>query len=663
MKYVPSVWAIIIFVGFVVLVLYISYFFARRARTAEGYFAAGGKIHWSINGIAFAGDYLSAASFLGIAGMIAVAGFDGFLYSIGYLAGWIVALFVVAEPIKRLGKYTFTDAVDAKFNSRGIKLIAAISTLLVSLFYLIPQMVGAGTLVTPLLGLPHWVGVLIVGTVVIIIVATAGMASTTYVQFIKGALLLVFSFALVITLFSRGFSTAPDQGGNVPYHEFKTIPVSVSGESLNIDDNSYTLIEKWDVKVKDNTIVFAELAKKDDVNSIWKLNADKGVLEETLNVTTLSNGLKLYNGGTLDEARFYQVGNLLDIEGKSPATTGTLDPLSFFGVIKNSNVLLWSKQLIKDNDRSITVYYQNPTKGSEILRPGRIYKLDAAKGATLFDRLDFISLMIALFFGTAALPHILIRYYTVPSPIAARKSTIVAIAGIGLFYILTLYMGLGAMTNGVIDLTNDNMSAPLLARSFGIIFFAIISAIAFATVLGTVSGLICASSGAVAHDIMDRYMGKKMTDKKKVAAGKIAAAGVGVIAMVLGVLFKNMNVSYLVGWAFSVAASANLPAILMILFWKKTTAKGVIASISVGLISALTLILLSQKTFNEVYNLPGVVAPIQINNPAIFSVPLSFLVLIIVSLFTQPKNKPAITETDSAKTDDGKDRKACSTGV
>ena len=151
MKYVPSVWAIIIFVGFVVLVLYISYFFARRARTAEGYFAAGGKIHWSINGIAFAGDYLSAASFLGIAGMIAVAGFDGFLYSIGYLAGWIVALFVVAEPIKRLGKYTFTDAVDAKFNSRGIKLMAAISTLILSLFYLIPQMVGAGTLVTPLL--------------------------------------------------------------------------------------------------------------------------------------------------------------------------------------------------------------------------------------------------------------------------------------------------------------------------------------------------------------------------------------------------------------------------------------------------------------------------------------------------------------------------------
>ncbi len=640
MKYVPSVWAIIIFIAFVIVVLYISYYFSRRARTSDGYFAAGGRIPWSINGVAFAGDYLSAASFLGIAGMIAVAGYDGFLYSIGYLAGWVVALFVVAEPIKRLGKYTFADAVDAKFNSRGIKLTAAISTLIVSLFYLIPQMVGAGTLVTPLLGLPHWVGVLLVGTIVIIIVATAGMASTTYVQFIKGALLLGFSFALVITLFSRGFSTAPDQGGNVPYHEFKTIPVEISGDSIGLGDETYEIIEQWEVEEKGKTLVFAELSK-DNVNSIWKLNPEKGVLEETLNVSTLDNGQKLYNGGTIDEGRFYQVGNLLDIEGKSPATTGTLDPLTFFGIIKNSDVLLWNKLVIKDNDRTITVYYQNPTAGSEILRPGRIYKLDAAKGATASNRLDFISLMIALFLGTAALPHILIRYYTVPSPIAARKSTIVAIASIGLFYILTLYMGLGAMTNGVIDLTNDNMSAPLLARSFGIIFFAIISAIAFATILGTVSGLILASSGAVAHDIMDKYMGMKLTDRKKVNAGKIAAAGVGVIAMILGILFKNMNVSYLVGWAFAVAASANLPAILMILFWKKTTARGVVASISTGLISSLTLILLSQKTFNEVYNIPDVTAPIQINNPAIFSVPLSFLVLIIVSLLTQPKQQPA----------------------
>jgi len=171
--------SVILFVGFVVSVLVLSWYFARRSKSAAGYFAAGGNIHWSVNGIAFAGDYLSAASFLGICGMIATVGYDGFLYSIGYLAGWIVALFIIAEPMKRLGKYTFADALDAKFQSKGIQLTAAISTLIVSICYLIPQMVGAGSLVTPLLGLPHAVCVILVGSIVIFIFATAGMTSTT----------------------------------------------------------------------------------------------------------------------------------------------------------------------------------------------------------------------------------------------------------------------------------------------------------------------------------------------------------------------------------------------------------------------------------------------------------------------------------------------------
>lgn len=182
MIYNVSAWAIIIFVIFVAFVLFLSFYFARKTKSAAGYYAAGGNIHWGVNGIAFAGDYLSAASFLGICGMIAFSGYDGFLYSIGYLAGWVVALFIVAEPLKRLGRYTFTDALDARFNSKSIKLTASISTLVVSVFYLIPQMVGAGDLVVPLLGLPHWLGVVIVGSIVIFIVATAGMTSTTYVQ-------------------------------------------------------------------------------------------------------------------------------------------------------------------------------------------------------------------------------------------------------------------------------------------------------------------------------------------------------------------------------------------------------------------------------------------------------------------------------------------------
>jgi cation/acetate symporter len=222
---------ILVFLAFVVFVVGLSFYLGRKTRTSSGYYAAGGQIHWSVNGIAFAGDYLSAASFLGICGMIATMGYDGFLYSIGYLAGWIVALFVVAEPMKRLGKYTFTDAVDSKYNSRGIKLAAAISTLIVSICYLIPQMVGAGVLVEPLLGLAHHWGVLLVGVVVITIVATAGMTSTTYVQFLKGGLLIIFSLTLVIAVCVWGFDTKPDQGGKVPFYEYATMPAMMNGGS------------------------------------------------------------------------------------------------------------------------------------------------------------------------------------------------------------------------------------------------------------------------------------------------------------------------------------------------------------------------------------------------------------------------------------------------
>ncbi len=248
--------------------------------------------------------------------------------------------------------------------------------------------------------------------------------------------------------------------------------------------------------------------------------------------------------------------------------------------------------------------------------------------------------MLALFFGTSALPHILIRYYTVPSQAAARKSTIVAIAAIGFFYVLTLFMGLGAMTSGVLDVEQNNMAAPLLAKSFGIALFAIISAIAFATVLGTVSGLIVAASGAVAHDLMGRYFDIKLTDKEKVRAGKVSAVVVGVIAIILGILFKEMNVSYLVGWAFAVAASANLPAIMMLLFWKKTTAKGIAASVLVGMVSALALILLSPDMYVKLYHLPATDALIKLNQPGIVSIPLSFITLVVVSLLTQSDNSP-----------------------
>jgi cation/acetate symporter len=630
MNYKAEPLAIVIFVLIVLTVLGISYWFARRAKSASGYYAAGGNIHWSVNGIAFAGDYLSAASFLGIAGMIAIYGYDGFLYSIGYLAGWMVALFVVAEPLKRLGKYTFADAIDAKFKSRGIILAAAISTLVVSLFYLIPQMVGAGTLITPLLGLPFEAGVIIVGLVVILIVATAGMASTTMVQFIKGGLLVIFSIVLVVLLLFRGFSTAPNQNG-IPFHELKTIELTnAEPGSIALADSRYTKLGEIDAGGK--TFVKVE---KDGLVNYWKLDTVAGVLKEAQSIVTPSTGAVLYNGAPKEDGLFYQVGNLSEIDGKTNAETGSVNPFSFIETIKEGTVVRWGSQKLTDGDSHVTVYYQILTKGSDVLIPGNKFKIDPARGATTADQINFISLLLSLFLGTAALPHILIRYYTVPSPAFARKSTIVAVAAIGLFYLLTLYMGLGAMTHGVIDITNDNMSAPLLARSFGLGIFAVISAIAFATILGTVSGLIVAASGAVANDLVHKFMKIQLSENKMVFVGRLTAIVVGIIAMALGIAFKHMNVSFLVGWAFTIAASANLPAIIMILFWKKTTAKGVIASIAVGLVASLVMIILSPDTYSQVFNQPAANAPMPISQPAIISVPLSFITLVVVSLLTK----------------------------
>jgi cation/acetate symporter len=626
MNYKAEPLAIIIFVFFVVAVLGLSYWFSRKAKSAAGYYAAGGKIHWGVNGIAFAGDYLSAASFLGIAGMIAVAGFDGFLYSIGYLAGWMVALFVVAEPLKRMGKYTFADAIDSKFKSRGVILVAGISTLIVSLFYLIPQMVGAGSLVTPLLGLPFEAGVAIVGIVVIIIVATAGMTSTTWVQFIKGGLLVIFSLVIVVMLLVNGLSTSPKD-----MRILQTLKVT-SSSSIVLEDTAYKVVKEFSA----GSATFVKLSK-DNIETIWKLDKTNNILQETQTITAQQTGPVLYNGAPKIEGKFYLVGQLVEIDGQTNVATGALDPFSFIETIRDGTVIRWGKTTLTDDNNKITVYHQVPTAGTDVLTPGLKFKIDPARGATTGDRINFMSLMIALFLGTAALPHILIRYYTVPSAAFARKSTIVAVAAIGLFYLLTLYLGLGAMTSGTLDISNENMSAPLLARSFGLGIFAVITAVAFATILGTVSGLIVAASGAVANDFMHKFLNMHMSDNAIVFAGRVTAIIVGIIAMGLGILFKQMNVSFLVGWAFAIAASANLPAIIMTIFWKKTTAKGVIYSIIVGLVSSLVMIFLSQDAFDSVYHLVNVKAPNPLSQPAIISVPLSFITLVVVSLLTKKK--------------------------
>ena len=578
MLYDSSPVAIAIFASFVLGVIGLSFWLGRKGQSAKGYYAAHGEIHWFVNGIAFAGDYLSAASFLGICGMIAFYGYDGFLYSIGFLAGWIVALFVIAEPIKALGKFTFADALDARFNSRGIKFAVAISTLIVSVFYLIPQMVGAGHLIVPLLGLPHAVGVILVGVAVTLIVVTAGMVSTTWVQFIKGSLLVFFCGVLTIMILNRGLMlNAGRQGEEDLRPQVQTVTpdgqVLVNGKPQTTENDLRP------------------------VGTIYKLPDRYGDARET----------------------------------------GPLRPLQYLSTLEDSQVVTWSAKKQTDEKGVHTTFTPTIREGKDLLKPGGYFK--GLSSGTLTDRLNFASLMLALFCGTASLPHILIRYYTVKDASAARKSTVVGIAAIGGFYVLTLYLGLGAMTSGYLDPTSSNMAAPLLAKSFSETLFAVISAIAFTTVLGTVSGLIMAGSGAVAHDLVENCFGVTMNDHEKVRAGKISAVVLGVAAMALGILFKNFNVSFLVGWAFHIAASANLPALVMLLFWPRTTKQGITAAVTVGMVSSLGWILLSADTFEKVYGLPRGDSPIPFSQPGLVTIPLGFLVLILVSLLT-PRQEP-----------------------
>ena len=565
MIYEANPLAIAVFSVLVLGVLGFSFYLGAKAKSSQGYFAAGGSIPWFVNGIAFAGDYLSAASFLGICGMIGFFGFDGFLYSIGYLAGWIVALLVIAEPLKRLGRYTFADALDSKFQSRGIKAAAGLSTMVVSLFYLIPQMVGAGALVKPLLGLQYWHGVVIVGAVVVFIVVTAGMVSTTYVQFLKGGLLVVFSLFLTVLILARGLHTTPAN----------------------------------------------ELGKTQII--------------ETKEGKRLVNGVPI--GFGLGETNVEPVGKLVELpDGKT--STGPLGPIAFISTIAKSRIEITTKV---PGENGAVSYVPTIVDGKEMLSPGNLPAFKGIRQEGWIAKIDFVSLMLALFAGTASLPHILIRYYTVKDQASARKSTIVGIASIGFFYILTLYIGLGAMVSGTLDPTDSNMAAPLLAKSFSNLLFAAVSAIAFTTVLGTVSGLIIAAGGSVAHDIVGGFFGWKLTDQQTIRVAKGSSIVIGVLAILLGLKFEGMNVSYLVGWAFAIAASANLPALLMLLFWKETTRQGIIAGVLVGLISSLIWVFVTPDMFANIYLIDKKLAWVPLNQPGIITIPLSFLAIVVTS--------------------------------
>jgi len=420
--------------------------------------------------------------------------------------------------------------------------------------------------------------VLLVGVVVTTIVVTAGMLSTTWVQFIKGALLVVFCTVLVALILQRGLTV---ETGPAP----------------------------------------RELAKSE-----------------------------------LDAARAEGVrfGTVASLPGGA-RETGPLGPVEYIATITESEIVTWQRKDRRPPEvpEPVTTYEPVVRRGEDLLLPGASPTFRGLRGEDTSKKLDILSLMLALFCGTASLPHILIRYYTVRDAAAARKSTVVGIVAIACFYVLTLYLGLGAMTSGALDPTDSNMSAPLLARSFSEPLFALISAIAFTTVLGTVSGLVLAGAGAVAHDLLGNVLGVVKDDAAKVKVAKIATVALGAGAMALGVLFAELNVSFLVGWAFNIAASANLPALVMLLFWRRTTRQGIVAAILVGLATSLGWVLLSPDALEKVYGFTATQAVastlVPFSQPALVTIPLGFVTLIVVSLLTGRGRKAGSADVRAAR--------------
>jgi cation/acetate symporter len=506
--------AIAFFFFFVLITLGITYWAAKKTKSAKEFYAAGRSITAGQNGLAIAGDYMSAASFLGIAGMVSLSGFDGLIYAIGFLVGWPIVMFLIAEPLRNLGKFTFADVVAYRLKQGPVRTAAAVSAVTVVIVYLIPQVVGSGTLITMLLGLPYEAAIVLVGVLMIAYVLFGGMLSTTWVQIIKAGLLLIGStFLSIMVLAKFGFS-----------------PGALFG---------------------------AAVAK---VNALSANTPDAG-------------------------------------------------------------------------------------SGIKMLAPGKL----------LADPLGTISLSIALMFGTAGLPHILMRFYTVPDTKAARNSVNYGTAWIGYFYILTFIMGFGAaaLVGKDVITTFDkkgNMAAPLLAEALGgPVFLGFISAVAFATILAVVAGLALSGASAFSHDLYANVIRKgKSTEKEEMRVAKISTVVFGCIAIILGFLFKDQNVAFMVGLAFAVAASANFPAILMSIMWKKFSTMGAAASIWSGLILSVGLIILSPAVWGEVLGhmtttmVNGVSTPTPIgifpwNNPALISMPAAFLIGIVVSLMTPEK--------------------------
>ncbi|MFI1401024.1 cation acetate symporter [Streptomyces sp. NPDC020681] len=499
-----------LFSGFVAVTLCITMWAGLQADGVEDFYAGGRRFNSVQNGLALSGDYMSAASFLGIAGAISIYGYDGFLYSIGFLVAWLIALMLVAEPFRNTGRFTMADVLAYRLRQRAVRTAAGVSTIVVSVFYLLAQMAGAGVIVSLLLGVNNDVGkigiIAATGILMIIYVSIGGMTGTTWVQMIKAVLLIMASLLITILV-------------------------------------------------------------------MLKFNFDISAL----------------------------LGAAAERSGE----------------------------------------------GSAFLEPGLKY------GATSTSKLDFISLGIALVLGTAGLPHILIRFYTVPTAKTARRSVIWAIGIIGAFYLMTLVLGFGAaalIDPDTIIASNKagNTAAPLLAQEmggsigseWGAIMLAMISAVAFGTILAVVAGLTLAASSSFAQDLYVNLKRKgRITEDKEVNVARTAAVIIGAVAIVLGAFARDMNVAGLVALAFAVAASANLPTILYSLFWKRFTTHGALCSIYGGLASSVLLVLFSPVVSGK----PTSMFPdadfswFPLENPGLISIPLGFVLGWLGSVLSKEK--------------------------
>lgn len=488
--------AIGMFLVFVLATLGITYFSSKKSQSAAGFYTAGGNITGMQNGIAIAGDFMSAASFLGIVGLVFANGFDGLIYAIGFLVGWPIVLFLIAEKFRNLGKYTFADIIAYRLESKKVRTISAISGLSVVVFYLIAQMVGAGGLIQVLFGLPYSYAVIIVGILMICYVTFGGMHATTWVQIIKACLLLGgATFMAIMILYLSGF----------------------------------------------------------------------------------------------DLARYFEMA------------------------------------------------INNHSKGAAIMEPGTF----------LPDPVSAISLGLALMFGTAGLPHILMRFFTVKNAKEARKSVFYATGLIGYFYILTFVIGFGAIAFllGNPDFINEagqftippNMEAVLLAKVLGgDVLLGFISAVAFATILAVVAGLAISGASAISHDLFVNVCKDGKCDAQtEMRVTKGSTIGLGILAIILGLGFEGQNVAFTVGLAFAIAASVNFPIILLCIYWKNLTTNGVLYGGIIGLVCVLALVILSPSVWVNVLGFENAIFPY--NHPAIFSMPLSFIAIWAISKFDSSK--------------------------